>query len=142
MSEINIERKEIYDPSLEEFVNEELPTVTVRDATRVFSGGHVRGTPLLTRDLGGGTFMRLTTLRIGASRSAEFYLHDSRKGTFDWIYLESAGQELDLGAPTAPIHVTKGTFTIGAFYEGTATAGTYYTAYEGLIPSSGTEVVE
>ena len=132
---MEVQRKKIYDPAFEEFVDEELPTVSVKGAGRVRNCK--AGTAIATyTGLGGGTVMRLTYLRVAADGAQEFFLKD-RGGTFDYPYLEAAGAEVILGEPKAPIHVIKGTFEIGLVTAGTA--GTFIAAYEGVVRFQGTE---
>ena len=132
---MEVQRKKIYDPAFEEFVDEELPTVSVKGAGR--ARNCKAGTAIVTyTGLGGGTVMRLTYLRVAADGAQEFYLKD-RSGTFDYPYLEASGAEVTLGAPDAPIHTIKGTFEIGCARAGTA--GTFIAAYEGIVRFQGTE---
>ena len=131
------QRKKIYDPAFEEFVDEELPTVSVKGAGRTRGVGSGTEVALASyTGLGGGTVMRVTYLRVAAKEACEFYLKD-RDGTFDYPYLEAAGAEVTLGAPYAPIHVVKGTFEIGLVNGGTQ--GTFIAAYEGIVRFQGTE---
>ena len=132
---MEIQRKEIYDPAFEEFVDEELPTVSVKAAGR--AGDVAAGTAVVSfTGLGGGTVMRLTYLRVAANAETEFFLKD-RSGTIDYPYLESKGDEVLLGAPDAPIHVVQGTFAIGLVNAGVA--GTFIAAFEGVVRFQGTE---
>ena len=139
---MQVQRKKIYDPAFEQFVDEELPTVSVKDAGKFTVDGPAGATALLTRTFSGGTAMRMTFLRVGADQpDKEIYLTD-RQGTLDYIYLGTTGSELyretNLGAPDAPVHVVQGTFTITA---GSVAAGTvnFYVAYEGIVRFQGTE---
>ena len=132
---MEVQRKKIYDPAFEEFVDEELPTVSVKGAGRERNVAADAAIASYT-GLGGGTVMRLTYLRIAADGAQEFYLKD-RSGTFDYPYLEAAGAEVTLGAPDAPIHLIKGTFEIGCSRAGTA--GTFIASYEGVVRFQGTE---
>ena len=132
---MEVQRKKIYDPAFEEFVDEELPTVSVKDAGRVSGIGHP-GSAIVRKTLSGGTVMRLTYLRVAAGVTTEFFMRD-RGGTFDYPYLEAAGAEVTLGAPDAPIHVVKGSFVIG--FQGSYASGTRIAAYEGVVRFQGTE---
>lgn len=133
---IVVHRNEIYDPSTTNFEREELPTVTLKDAeraTRLNSGSAL----LTCAALGGGTEMRLTSLRLtSATVSTEFFFCD-RGGTFAYPYLASAGQEANYGAPNEPLHVVRGTFKIGVVTtRGTANLSA---SYEGIVRFKGTE---
>ena len=133
---MEIQRKEIYDPAFEEFVDVELPTVSIKDAARV--AHEDAGGTLLERTFSGGTVMRITFLRFTAGAAQEFFMQD-RNGTFDYPYLEAAGVETMLGEPMAPIHVVEGTFKIGASgsFGGSGTFASV--AYEGIVRFQGTE---
>lgn len=133
--ELQVQRKQIYNPAWEEFVDEELPTVSVKDAHRLSGVGHP-GSALVRKTLSGGTVMRLTYLRVAAGAETEFFLRD-RDGTFDYPYLEAAGAEVLLGAPNEPIHVVKGSFVMGL--QGSYASGTRIAAYEGIVRFRGTE---
>ncbi len=130
---MEVQRKKIYDPAFEEFVDEELPTVSVKDAKRFT--GNTSGTVLLRRTMSGGTVMRLTYVAFRASGETEFYMSD-RNGTFDYPYLEAAGAEIWSGGPDNP-RVVKGTFVMGIL--GSYASGTWTAAYEGIIRFQGTE---
>lgn len=131
---VEIRRNEIFNPSQQEYVREELPTVTLKDAERVRNCK--AGTALITKDLGAGTEMRLTFYRVSAGTPIEFFMRD-RSGTFDYPFLEARGAEVGIGAPNEPVHVVRGTFTIGL--QNAGTAGTFIAAYEGVIRYQGTE---
>lgn len=134
MINVEVRRREIFDPSQQEYRREELPTVTVKDATRL--RGCSAGGTLLVKDLGAGTEMRLTFYRISAGTPTEFFMAD-RDGTFDCPFLEARGAEVGLGAPNEPIHVVRGTYSIGLINAGAA--GTFIAAYEGIVRYQGTE---
>ena len=133
--ELQVQRGQIYDPAWEEFVDEELPTVTVKDALQVSGVAHP-GSAIVRKTLTGGTVMRLTYVRIAANAETVFFLRD-RDGTFDYPYLEAAGAEVTQGAPNAPIHVVKGSFVMG--FHGSYASGTRIGAYEGIVRFQGTE---
>jgi len=131
---VELRRNEIFDPSKQEYVREELPTVSLKDAARVRNCA--AGTALITKDLGAGTEMRITFYRISAGTPTEFFMRD-RSGTFDYPFLEARGAEVGLGAPKDPVHVVRGTFVIGL--QNAGTAGTFIASYEGIVGYQGTE---
>jgi len=143
--EREIERREIFDPYVQEFVKEELPTVTVKKAARwtgsrsegTFVHYHVPGPGTISGDWRPGKVMRITRLAVGATQEAKFFVKD-RAGTIDHPYLEAAGREVTLGAPTAPVCVVAGSFAVGI---GSVAAGTYWCSFEGVLPRFGTEVI-
>jgi len=143
--ERKIERKEIFDPYIEEFVKEEVPTVTVKKAAR-WTGNRSEGTFLSYSIPGPGTIsgewrpgkvMRVTRISVAATQEAKFFVKD-RSGTFDYPYLEAAGREVTLGAPYSPICVAGGSLAVGI---GSVAAGTYWCSFEGIVPRFGTEVI-
>ena len=134
MMQVTIAGKKIFDPSTQKYVDEELPTRTVKAAVR--SRNSKAGTALITYALGGGTEMRLTFYRVSAGTPAEFFLRD-RGGTFDFPFLEARGAEAAFGGASDPLHVIRGTFEMGLVNNGTA--GTFIVAYEGIVRYSGTE---
>jgi len=131
---VDIIRKEIYDPSLQEYVDEELPTISVKAAVR--SRNSKAGTALITHALGIGTEMRLTFYRVSAGTPTEFFMRD-RGGTFDFPILESRGAEAAFGGPLDPLHIVRGTFEMGLVASGTS--GTFIVAYEGIVRHQGTD---
>ena len=131
---MQVQRKKIYDPSFEEFVNEELPTVSIKDVKRL-TGVIPAGTALLRRTFSGGTAMRLTYVAFRASAETEFFMRD-REGTFDYPFLEAAGGEVWSGGPNEP-RVVEGSFVIGI--QGSYASGTRVAAYEGFVRFQGTE---
>jgi hypothetical protein len=136
---IVVQRKEVYDPSTTKYVDEELPTVTVKGYGREIHVG--AGSALATfSGLGGGTEMRLTFYRVSASTvPIEFYMRD-RGGTFDVISIQTKGEEVAHAGPMDPLHVVRGTFEMGLL--NTGTAGTFVASYEGVVRFSGTETWE
>ena len=131
---VEIRRNEIFDPSQQRYVAEELPTRSLKEAVRARNSKG--GTALLTHALGGGTEMRLTFYRVSAGTPTEFFMRD-RGGTFDFPFLEARGAEAAFGGPVDPLHVIRGTFEMGLVNSGTA--GTFIVAYEGIVGYSGTE---
>lgn len=139
MVEYIVGRKEIYDPSIEEWVKEELPTFTIKRSVR-----HVRtstGTTTLlgSYETGPGTVLRVTRLEFGATSATEYFVRD-REGTVGFYYLEAAGQIHLLGAPKSPVMVLKGTCLFSSVC-GTLDAGTFTCNMEGIPHQHGTETV-
>ena len=132
---VEVRRREIFDPSQQEYRPEELPTRSLKAAIRATHCG--AGTALLTcSSLGAGTEMRLTFYRVSAGTPTEFYMKD-RDGIFDYPFLEARGAEVAIGAPNEPIHIVRGTFEIGLV--GSQTLSTFIAAYEGIVRYQGTE---
>jgi len=135
MVNVEIGRREIFDPSQQEYVKEELPTVSLKDAARATHCG-TNGALITCSSLGGGTEMRLTFYRVSAGTPTEFFMRD-RGGTFDYPLLEARGAEVGIGAPNEPLHIVRGTFEIGLL--GSVGTGTFIVAYEGIVRYQGTE---
>ena len=146
MVERKIERKEIWDPSIQEYVKEELPTVTVKQAARLT--GAVGQPRLSSYEIRSGTIsgewhppkvLRVTRFHVAANKSAYFSVIEGR-GTIDHLYLEAAGDFAQLGQPGAPVYTAKGKFVVrqGSL---AAAGGTYIVGWEGLMPRYGSESI-
>lgn len=130
-------RKQIYDPSLERYVNEEIPTHTIKRARRlrtasantVLASHYISsGSPAITAGTYGyGSVARVIRFMYGASKEIEMYVKD-RSGTIDFLYLPSAGRELYIGGPYEPVYTAEGTLKV--CFMGTQSAGTYICSFE------------
>ncbi len=137
MVEHIVSRKEIYDPSIEEFVKEELPTFSIKRTEKIKNVSP--GTLMTYYSTGPGSVIRITRLEFSADREAEFFVRD-REGTVGFYFLEAAGQVHLLGAPTSPVMILKGTCqfrNIGTQLQ----AGTFTCNVEGIPRQHGTETV-
>lgn len=130
---IVIVRKEIYDPSLERYVNEELPTVTVTKARKVntmsanaalashYVGSGTAATGAGT--VGMGTVGRLHYLNIyTTSAPLSFYMKD-RNGTIGFHNFIAAGEKTLFGDALKTFRVIEGSFSINTL--ASVAAGTY-----------------
>ena len=114
-------RKTPYAPHLEKYVKEVLPTVTTRKAARRTDA--VADHTFASHYIGSaGSVGLLIKWRFYANAEALCALVD-RDGTIDYIYLESAGEQLDLGDPYRPVATLKG--TVKWILHGSYAAGTY-----------------
>lgn len=130
-------RKQIYDPSLERYVNEEIPTHTIKRARRlrtasadtVLASHYISsGTNAVDAGTYGyGSVARVSRFMYGANKEIELYVKD-RTGTIDYLYLPSAGRELMLSDSYKPVYTTEGTFKV--CFMGSMTAGTYLCSFE------------
>lgn len=137
MVEHIVNRKEIYDPSIEEYVKEELPTFSIKRTEKIKNVSP--GTLMTSYSTGPGSVIRITRLEFSANQSAEFFVRD-REGTVGFYYLEAAGQVHLLGAPTSPVMILKGTCqfrNIGTQLQ----VGTFTCNVEGIPRQHGTETV-
>ena len=137
MVDYSVFRKEIYDPSIEEWVKEEIPTFSIKRAERISNVSP--GTLMTSYSTGPGTVLRVTRLEFGAGQASEFYVRD-RGGTVGLYILEAAGQIHLLGAPTSPVMILKGTCqfrNIGTQLQ----TGTFTCNMEGIPRQHGTETV-
>lgn len=137
MVEHIVNRKEIYDPSIEEWVKEELPTFSIKRTERIVDVSP--GTLMTSYSTGPGTVLRVTRLEFGAGQASEFFVRD-RGGTVGFYTLEAAGQVHLLGAPTSPVMILKGTCqfrNIGTQLQ----SGTFTCNVEGIPRQHGTETV-
>lgn len=143
--EYRVIRKEIYDPTIEDYVSVELPTETIKKHDRLVAPGarllsSYTGLGNKRFDIIGGSadvVGRVTRLSFNADRQAECWLID-RSGTVDTLYLEAAGRETLLGKWDQPVYVLKGTVK---FYLGSYAAGTFAVSYEILKRHEGTQTV-
>lgn len=131
---IIVNRQEIYDPQIEDYVKVEIPTESIKKFRRL-SGPHSATILASYTGLGmrpraeGGSFDangRVVRLSLTADRATEFFLVD-RNGTFDAPFLPASGRDITLGQPTAPLYNVKGTFKV---IVGTASAGTVTAGFE------------
>lgn len=142
---IMIVRKEIYDPSIEDYIEEQLPTETIKKFGRVSGPSSYRTIASYT-GLGyqpreeGGSFDcvgRIIRLGVNARGTCEVYLID-RNGTLDAIVFTASGREFRHGRPIAPLYNVMGTFKVTM---GSVNAGTYTAAFELLKRIPGTFTV-
>jgi len=146
--EYRTNREQIFDPSLQRYLDAELPTVTVKRA--VIGTSANAGSKLATYTIAGqgtiggewspGKTLRVTRLRVTANKEAYFRVTDST-GTIDNIYLSAAGQHVMLGAPDAPLYASKGHFYITLGTQPVGGTGTYSASFEGIVPRIGTETI-
>lgn len=145
---ILIFRKQSFDPTLEEYVREELPTETIKKwnqqkavcSAKTLSSYTGLGKKRRPEEVGGSEDVvgRITRLGIRSSGVMEFWLVD-RGGTFEGLYLEAAGQQILLGEPTAPLYVAKGTLKV--IIGSQSTRGTHEVSYEIIKAIRGTLTV-
>lgn len=134
---IIIVRKEIYDPSLERFVTEDLPTMTVHKAVKlnvrnahVAMASHYVGSGTAATGagtVGVGSVGRLTYLNIYTGAPAVFYMKD-RKGTIGFHGFAAAGEKTIVADAYHPARIVEGSFSILPL--GTLAAGTYTVDFE------------
>lgn len=134
---IVIVRKEIYNPSLERYVSEEIPTVTVTKA-RIRSSQTANGA-MASHYVGSGTaatgagtigygsVARLVYLNIFTTAAQTFYMKD-RKGTIGFHNFITAGEKTVQGDAMKPIRTVEGTFVIAGL--GSLSGGTYTVDFE------------
>lgn len=144
--QILIFREQQFDPTIEDYVDVEMPTETIKKFRRV-SGPSSHRTIASYTGLGnqkreeGGSFDcigRVTRITINSTRGTlEFHLVD-RSGTFDEVLMVTAGRVTLQGYPSAPICNVKGTFKVTM---GSVTAGTFTAAFELLKRIPGTFTV-
>ena len=134
---IIIVRKEIYNPSLERYVSEELPTVTVNrqrirpscTANAAFASHFIGSGTAATGagTVGYGSVGRLVYLNIFTTQPQTFYMKD-RKGTLGFHNFIAAGEKTIQGEAEKPIRVVEGTFVVAGL--GSLPGGTYTVDFE------------
>ena len=143
MPEVFLHRNQVYDWRRKEFVDEILPTLTVKRA------GKYRGADadlcVGSHFVGQGSVFLLHKLRI-SSGSADVWwdivsagspMIGEVQGTIDVGYFESQGQETNLMDPKAPIAIQPGTFYV--YIRSAGTANDFGCALEGLERGGGAE---
>jgi hypothetical protein len=130
MPKIIIVRNQVYDWRRKEYVDEILPTLTVKRAGKyrgadadLVVGSHLVGAGSAQ------TWWDITT--TGSPMIGEV------QGTVDVGFLEAIGQETNLMDPNAPIAIQPGTFFVNIRSAGTATD--YGCSFEGLERGGGAE---
>lgn len=132
-----IVRREVYDPSLEKYVTDDLPTVTVtrqRIRSSMTANGamasHYVGSGTAATGagtVGYGSVGRLVYLNIFTTQAQTFYMKD-RKGTIGFHNFIAAGEKTVQGDAKKPIRVVEGTFVIAGL--GSLSSGTYTVDFE------------
>lgn len=143
MPEVKIVRKQIYDWRRKEFVDEILPTLTVKRALKARGAGAdlVIGSHLV----GAGSVFLLHKLRISAGSAQSWWdltttgspMLGEVQGTIDVGFLEAIGAETNLMDPRAPVVIQPGTLFVNLRSAGSATD--YGCALEGLERGGGAE---
>jgi len=139
--EVTVVRKEVMDWRKKEFIDELLPTLTVKRAARVRGYGDPGSDITIgSHYVGAGSSFRMTQLRISMgtpgsgfwwSMSAQGTPYPGEdRGTVDVGFLEAAGGETNLMDPMAPKALGPGTFYIYALASGSAVY--YGCSFEGL----------
>jgi hypothetical protein len=143
MPKIIIVRNQVYDWRRKEYVDEILPTLTVKRAGK-YRGADadlVVGSHLV----GAGSVFLMNKLRISAGSAQTWWditttgspMIGEVQGTVDVGFLEAIGQETNLMDPNAPIAIQPGTFFVNIRSAGTATD--YGCSFEGLERGGGAE---
>lgn len=134
--EVIVQRKEILDWRRKEFVDDIMPTLTVKRA------GRYRGTgadlKVGSHYIGPGSTLRLTHLRISSGSPEVWWIIKALgspykgevRGTVDVGYFESKGGETNLMDPRAPKAIQPGTMEIWILSAGSAKW--YGCSFEGL----------
>lgn len=127
-------------PSPWEYVDEELPTISVRICANGRRTPRVRGTGGVVNAgsywLSGtyqGTYsLRVTRVSVASgSPGALWSIRHSREGTRDQIYFPAPAQEILLGGPMEPVYAF-GPGTVLAEWTVTGTAQWFYSDIEGI----------
>ena len=143
MPKVIIIRKQVFDWRRKEWIDEVLPTLTVKRALKVRGAGAdlVFGSHFV----GQGSVFLLNKLRINVGSAQAWWditttgspMIGEVQGSIDVGFLEAIGQETNLMDPLAPIAIQPGTFSVTIRSAGTATD--YGCAFEGLERGGGAE---
>ena len=130
-------RKEIYDPSLERYVNEEVPTQTIQKARKVtvasahsVLASHYIGSGTCATGagtVGYGSVGRIVNMTIVTTVPNAFYMKD-RKGTIGFLYMPAAGEKMIIADAYHPWKTVEGSFAVCTL--ATLAAGTYSVDFE------------
>lgn len=136
MVEIIVVRSQIFDWRRKEWVDEILPTMTVKKA------GKYRGTgadlTIGSHFVGQGSVFLMQKLRI-SSGSADVWWDitttgtpsvGEKKGTLDVGYFQAKGEEINLMDPKAPLAIQPGTFSV--IIRSAGTTNDFGCAFEGI----------
>ena len=146
MPEVNIVRKQVYDWRRKEWIDEILPTLTVKRA------GKYRGADadlcVGSHFVGQGSVFLMNKLRISTGSADVWWditttgspMIGEIQGTIDLGYLEGKGGEINLMDPDAPVVIQPGTFfvymRIGTWL---GSAQNFSCSFEGLERAGGAE---
>jgi hypothetical protein len=130
-------RKEIYDPSLERYVNEEVPTQTVQKAVKkttasvnAIMASHFIGSGTCATGagtVGVGSVGRIVNMTVITTTPTAFYMKD-RKGTIGFLYMPTAGEKMIIADAYRPWKTVEGSFAVCAL--ASLAAGTYTVDFE------------
>lgn len=136
-TKVIIVRKEIYDPSLERYVNEELPTQTIQRAVKkntasvnATMASHYVGSGTAATGagtVGYGTVGRIVNMTVVTTSPMTLYMKD-RKGTIGFLYMPTAGEKMILADAYHPWKTVEGTFAVCTL--ASLAAGTYAVDFE------------
>jgi hypothetical protein len=143
MPQVIIERKQVFDWRRKEWIDEILPTLTVKRAGKYRGAG--ADLVVGSHFVGAGSVFLLNKLRISVGSAQSWWDLTSEgspmigevQGTIDVGFLEAMGQETNLMDPNAPVVIQPGTFFVTVRNAGTATD--YGCALEGLERGGGAE---
>jgi len=137
---VNVVRKQVFDNRKAEFIDEILPTLTVKRAERIRGyGSPGSDIKVGSHIIGPGSTFRLHFLRISAGSPEVWWIIKAKgspitpyehKGTIDVGYFEAKGGETNLMDPLAPKSIQPGTMEVWIL--GAGSAKWYGCAFEGL----------
>jgi hypothetical protein len=143
MPEVSIVRKQVFDWRKKEWIDEILPTLTVKRA------GKYRGANadlcVGSHFVGAGSVFLMNKLRISTGSADVWWdiisegspMIGEVQGTIDVGYFEAQGQETNLMDPLAPVVIQPGTFYV--YLRSAGTQGDFGCAFEGLERGGGAE---
>jgi hypothetical protein len=135
--EVQVRRTELLDYRKKEFIDELLPTLTVKRAVKtrgtgstVLGGSHYvgAGSSFLMTYL--GVYSGSPGVHCGVVAKGSPYPGEV-KGTIDYIYFEAKGGEVRLGNPKEPVHAF-GPGTFQFYWVTPGSARDYFIAFEGV----------
>ena len=146
MPEVSIRRTQVFDWRRKEWIDEILPTLTVKRAGKY--RGDVTDLCVGSHFVGAGSVFLMNKLRLSVGSADVWWdivtsgspMVGEVQGTIDVGYFESQGQETNLMDPLAPLAIQPGTFfiymRIGTWL---GSAQDFGCAFEGLERGGGAE---
>ena len=136
MVEVLVVRTQVFDWRRKEFVDEVLPTLTVKKAAKF--RGAAADLCVGSRYVGQGSVFLMNKLRLSTGSADVWWdivtrgspFPGEKEGTIDVGYFEAKGAELNLMDPKAPLAIQPGTFYV--YVRDAGTANDFGCSFEGL----------
>jgi len=137
--EVKVERREFFDYRKKEFIDDIIPTLTVKRAVRRHISAGQGSVLVGSHRVGPGSSFLMTYLGLATGTPLMYFVIRAHgtpypsevRGSVDFIYFESKGMETRIGNIKEPVHTFgPGTFKISSGSIGSASD--LYCSFEGL----------